>query len=738
MLKLRAWFILFLLIFLIIGICFSISAADLTIYLNGEDVSTDFNPLKENGQVLVQARAMADSLPLEIRWIKSIKTLEITKDKKKIKMMVGSPYLQMGQKTIKADTKMKIREGHTYIPLKDVVEALGYVTEVEESSNSIYILNPKSSIKEVNWQKMGQEMLVKMDEITPYRIKETADSRKLILEIDKATLASDFKETVSNNNFYFEVNRVENRACLQLVISSKYPLVFHRDGVIKEEGNNIILKFSPRIKSIDWQNNSLQIEANGEINKPEISFLQNPRRMVLDIPSLRLSNYELNFEENEWIKDIRVSQFKYDPLILRVVLELRERKYLNLVQSGKKNILLKPVRRTRISNLSCNNNEIQFKSDYSIKPELFTLHNPERLVIDIYNAHRGQNFPEKVEVNNDLIKKIRSSRFKEETVRLVADLEETTGYEWEQIKGTNGKYKHKIILGNQFETISVINRSHYTNININLSGKVKYRVKKFSYPDRLAIDLEGIDVTSKNLPEPKGVIKDIRFNKYSENNVDISRIIFELSKFNGYDIISDNPDDTINIALARNKLKGVRNFIVLDAGHGGFDPGAIGTSGLKEKVVNLDITRKTKELLVNSGYNVLLTRKKDNFISLKERVRLANRKDARLFVSIHCNSSRGFSRGTEAFLAPAKTGDSLPLAESIHKELINELELKDRGIKKENFYVIKYTEMPAVLVEIAFLSNPHEESLLGNKLFRERVASAIKKGILNYMQKFKE
>ncbi|MCF8002574.1 MAG: N-acetylmuramoyl-L-alanine amidase [Halanaerobiales bacterium] len=739
MLKQRAWTIFFLLIFLIIAICFSISAAELNIYLNGQDVSTKLETLKEDDQVLVQARGLADSLQLETRWIRSIKTLEIKKDDKKIKMMADSPYLQMGEKTVKTKSEMKIVNGHTYIPLKKIVEAFGYVTEFEESDNALYILNPKSSIKKVSWRETGQEILVEMDKITPYRIKETDDPKKLILEIDKTSLAPGFKETISNNNFYFEINRVENRACLQFVISSKYPLSFHRNGVIKEEDNNLILKFLSRIKSIKWQDKSLAIRATGEINKPDVFFLKNPRRMVLDIPSLRLSEYKLDFEENKWVKDIKVSQFKNDPLILRVVLELKEGKYLNPVQNGKDNILLlKPGRKTRIGNLSVSENEINFSSEHSVKPELFTLNNPDRLVIDIYNAYREEDFPENVEVENGLIKKIRSSRFKEGTVRLVADLKEATGYDWKQVKNTTGEYRHKIILENKFENISLINQANYTNINIGLSGKVNYKVKKFSYPDRIVVDLEGIDVSPQSLPEPRGIIKDIRTNNYSEEGLDIIRIVFELNKFESYDVISDNPDDSINIALAREKLDERENLIILDAGHGGFDPGAIGTSGLEEKVVNLDIALRVKKLLKKSDYNVLLTREKDNFISLKGRVRLANQKNARVFVSIHSNSSRGFSEGTEAFLAPAKTGDSLPLAESIHNKLVDELKLKDRGIKKENFYVIKYTEMPAVLVEVAFLSNPHEESLLENDLFRERAASAIEEGILNYMQKFEK
>lgn len=132
----------------------------------------------------------------------------------------------------------------------------------------------------------------------------------------------------------------------------------------------------------------------------------------------------------------------------------------------------------------------------------------------------------------------------------------------------------------------------------------------------------------------------------------------------------------------------------------------------------------------------MLTRNDDRFISLKDRVEMANSLEAMLFVSIHSNSANAtYSEGTETFIAPNKVASSQLLADALQQNLLKELKRYDRGVKKENFYVIKYTDMPAALVEVAFISNPHEESLLASNLFREKAARAIAQGIMEYMQK---
>lgn len=175
--------------------------------------------------------------------------------------------------------------------------------------------------------------------------------------------------------------------------------------------------------------------------------------------------------------------------------------------------------------------------------------------------------------------------------------------------------------------------------------------------------------------------------------------------------------------------------VVLDAGHGGADPGAIGSGGTKEKDVTLQIALKTGAILKNHGVSVVYTREKDLATTKKletsERVSIANKAKADLFVSIHANSfTDKTAKGQETYAYKRGT-TGYKLAESIQKELVAASGLRNRGVKTASYYVLLHTSMPAVLVETAFISNPDEERLLKDSAWQQKTAVAIAKGILN-------
>ncbi len=713
------------------------AANSFQVYLNNQNLSTQLDPRLANGEVLVKARALADYLQAEINWFQAIKTLHIKKGDTVIKLMDGSPYIQVNNKTFKCNAGLTMIDGTSYIPLKEISGSLGFLYERE--ANVIYLNRPEALVKSISWHNGGKQIRIVMDKLSPYRINPSDDPREILMELDKVALADDFKDGLSNNDYYLKVNKVANKARLQFSIISRYPIPFQRDIGLEEDGTNLVINFLPRITAITWESEKLVIKANGDIKKPELLLLQNPRRLVLDISGLMLNDYDLELPENEWVRDIRVSQFTYDPVVLRVVVELKEGNYLHLFDSEDKNkIVLRPTRITKVEDLKYENNKIIFNSDYPIKPDFFTLNEPDRLVVNLLNATRGSNFPDNLTIEADLVRSIRSSRFNEETVRIVVDLVEHTGFDWKEVALTEGGFQHIILLENRFENIEVSDSGNSTNINIKLGGKTEYEIKKFSYPDRIAVDIRGINIKEDiKLPAPVGSIKEIRVQQLGDEPL-IGRLVFELQDYYNYNVLSLNPDKSINISISRNKPVQMSNLIIIDPGHGGFDPGAIGPSGLMEKDVNLDIAVKVYELLKNKGYEVRLTRENDDFVSLKDRVELANNLEALLYISIHTNSSNSkYSEGTEVFIAPEKVTDSLLMANLLQEELLQEIKRFDRGVKQDNLYVIKYTQMPAVLVEVAFISNPHEEALLESELFKRKAATAIANGVLKYLEKIK-
>jgi N-acetylmuramoyl-L-alanine amidase len=229
-------------------------------------------------------------------------------------------------------------------------------------------------------------------------------------------------------------------------------------------------------------------------------------------------------------------------------------------------------------------------------------------------------------------------------------------------------------------------------------------------------------------------------------------------------------------SVARQLNLGVHR-IVIDPGHGGSDPGAIGRTGLMEKNIALDISRRlAAKLRANDAFEVLLTRDDDRTLELEERTAYANLVEADLFVSIHINSSnnRKLSGFETYFLdlpldpsaaetaarenagAESRIGDldemltkivqndfqreSRDLAQAIQDSLVLQLNksyrtVRDLGVKQAPFVVLIGSQMPSVLVEIAFLSNGDEEELLGESGFREKVSEAVYVGIKSYIER---
>jgi len=178
-------------------------------------------------------------------------------------------------------------------------------------------------------------------------------------------------------------------------------------------------------------------------------------------------------------------------------------------------------------------------------------------------------------------------------------------------------------------------------------------------------------------------------------------------------------------------------LVVIDPGHGGPDPGAIGIGGIRETDVVLEASKIVKNLLSEKGVKVRLTRTNDVDLDLPPRVSIANNADADIFVSIHANASRGKRRdinGLETFYYRGWRGRLL--AKRIQKQiLIVSPGSPDRGVKQGRFYVIKNTRMPAVLVEIGFLTGRLDARRLEKPAHRKRLAYAIAKGILEYLYK---
>jgi N-acetylmuramoyl-L-alanine amidase len=181
--------------------------------------------------------------------------------------------------------------------------------------------------------------------------------------------------------------------------------------------------------------------------------------------------------------------------------------------------------------------------------------------------------------------------------------------------------------------------------------------------------------------------------------------------------------------------------ITLDAGHGGSDPGAIGSDGTKEKNITLPITKMVKELLEAKGAKVYMTRTTDVDVygpnasdvqELQARVNVGEKYNSDVFVSLHINSSVNKSVGGFSSYYYPKTANDLKLAKSIQNQLTANFGVDDLGVRQANFYVIKRISMPATLIEMCFISNEKELTLMKGAWFQKKAARLIADGIEKY------
>ncbi len=236
---------------------------------------------------------------------------------------------------------------------------------------------------------------------------------------------------------------------------------------------------------------------------------------------------------------------------------------------------------------------------------------------------------------------------------------------------------------------------------------------------------------------------------------------------------------TSSVDLSQEKKKWKFDTIIIDPGHGGKDPGAVGYRGTKEKDIVLDVSKRlAKKIERNSKTKVILTREEDIFLRLQDRTKFANANEGDLFISIHTNAAEDRrASGFETFLigpnkneaavrVAARENAALELEGFSGKKLTNEdlikatiaqsafaakseefaslvqneikkrVQSKDRGVKQAGFYVLMGASMPNVLIELGFISNPNEEKKLNSSSYRDMLATSIYYAVLKYQKSF--
>ena len=437
--------------------------------------------------------------------------------------------------------------------------------------------------------------------------------------------------------------------------------------------------FYPQITDIDIKEDAVVINSSREIKLQKAFYLNNPLRYVIDIEDTVLNPNVFRqkiLSSHEYIYQIRVSQFSELPAITRVVIEI------NKNQKVKNIAKILP-------------NQIQFIFSDRL-PELYAKKN--------HYDYKIENDEEKIKI-----------------------YQVTPSY-----SGSN---------------IAVL---------VQAEKEPKYSINKLD-DGRYFIDFYNsiLTVSNNEIEINSEYLKSIKYSQYQLKPFPIVRVSF-VPKEN-YNLIISKPEIDISKKLfsfvVKQKIK--ERFddneipdlpyngktIVIDPGHGGNDSGAVNNNlGIKEKDITLRISLLIKEKLEKMGYRVVLTRSDDQEVTgspidteeLQARVNVGYKNNAILFVSVHINASTySFANGVMTFY---NKDIDYPLASSIHNELVKANIFEDKGIRQANFYVMKYNRLPAVLLELGFITNYNDAIKLMSYENLNKLAIAIAKGINNYVK----
>ena len=398
--------------------------------------------------------------------------------------------------------------------------------------------------------------------------------------------------------------------------------------------------------------------------------------------------------------------------------------------------------------------EVAIDGTGPLHPTTFAQHAPERLVVDFSGAV-PKSVDQVVDVHEGPLATVRVGRSPSGT-RIVFDLAGPSQFRvTSQIPGRRvlvslaagnappgGPPGHAAGYQPSAQKISDIIYQHLDGggrLVIVANRPLQVTQRTLPHPDRIVIDVSDAVFLpiKKSLDINDGLVIQVRAAQF-HSNPNVVRIVVELARPAPFDVHAETAQLLVDLGTATaggiGPVAGAHGPVVVavDAGHGGSDPGATGPAGVKEKDVVLVIAQILRRLLVQQHIEVTMVRDADVFVPLEDRAQIASRGGATMFVSIHANASTDpNANGTQTFFA---TPMSQPLALAVMEETSKEVGLAVRGSAEADFKVlVDSDQIPAILVETAFISNPREEQMLRDPSLQQAFAQGILKGIQRYL-----
>ncbi|MBM7556914.1 N-acetylmuramoyl-L-alanine amidase [Halanaerobacter jeridensis] len=699
--------------------------------INDSLVTDDLKYKLAEDDILIPLQILSNNLPIELKWYSAIDTLNLVYKDKKLKFRLGGKRLQVNNKLVTFSAKPYKDDGQFMVPLKVLGEALGLVIQSKPKQGLVSIYQDHARITAVeNLPQDNDGIKITVDQHVNTTSMFLKNPYRIVLDLKGTALYNKFSQFKVNSPLIKEVRMAQfNGNTVRLVLDLATKAKYKVEKSATDNGYEYRLKVSPLITGVKLEGNKVKLNSTSALTKTSIDYLKHPQRVIVNIENAILEKQAKINPEHPMFKELRISQYKTEPYIVRLVIELKDKLQFKL-ESVEDGLLVKPIQ-TLLKDISYKaENKVLLNLNKKVKAESVFLKSGSRLLIDLPNT-RTELKSKTFNYDSELIEEVRVSQYNQTTTRVVVELIAAVPHQldWKE-------NQLQVSLFNKLTAVDLVNTKVGTEAKIDLLVPESYQISRLINPRRLVVDIPDV-VVNKNqvqIPKPQGIVEKVRVSQYSTNPHKV-RVVLELNK--SANVIRDTIDNSLRFKLSDFDLAG--KVITIDPGHGGKDPGAIGYSNSYEKVPALKIALKLEKLLKDAGAKVVMTRRTDTFVSLEERTIIANKMNSDIFVSIHLNGHRSSSSfGTETFIAPHSNRNTKLLAQFVQSSLTDELGTFDRGVRKEELYVLAHTNMPAILEEVVFISNQEGEDKVMKDGFQEKSALAIYKGIIKYFELLEE
>lgn len=652
------------------------AAASNAIYVLDKKVNSTEKALLKNGVVYVPLRQVAEGLGYKAAWSSATKTMTLTKQTNTMLVAAGKTNATVNKKSVKLDGTPYLSGGRLYAPISIISKNFGYAVSYDNKLNNVSVAQKKTATKP---ETPKTEVPVPPKQETP---KTDAPKTDGVLGI---------------------ANIVD---------------------IIYDESAGF-----PQVK----------IVADSAMGAFQAVTASNPDILTIDIPgTLAKTAYESKDINNEIVKKVKINQYSTAPELSRVTLELSNHKPYKIVQSDDKKTIsviyaniIAPIIHQKEDAIDV----ITLSGTADLEVNSFELSATRRLVVDV-NKAIFDDPKQNIKASSGLLKQVRIAQFNQSTARVVFEISDNAYYKVE----TQGNISKIYLSQYPFEFVGYSRDYINSMVFLNPGKDVQYstavdevnRIVKIIFPEDYKIEGSRKEINDS-------LIKYIDIATENLNGIDVTTASIQMQEGVAGEIVSPAVSKLIKIRFKRKITALSQITVVVDAGHGGKDPGAR-SGGVNEKDLNLDVALRVEKYLKSLGINTIMTRGNDTFIELTERAGIANRNNADFFLSIHFNAFNSTANGIETLYYPNSPNEILnfnfrSIAQIVQSEMLKATKRAPRGVNaRSDLAVLRHTKMPAILAELGFITHAEELKLIKTDKYKEDCARALTVSMLKYFR----